>query len=399
MFAIRDGKPVKFDVASLMRAAEEQTGLSDWGDLRFKKGLDVLVGAFTNEGFARMSPERVALMGPSLVEILMRRLQILDDRKKYPEIAKEEIKQPIFFMGMARTGSTLIQSLFAQDPGNIAQEFWEMMMPSPPPRFGIGEERRKRCTEIMKWHLEATPGFSNQHPYFIEDGFRSLAESGSIAEWSFASYQFLAFYPVPSYSKWFMQCDPSEAMAFHKMALQHLQWGRPGRHWVDKAVEHGVFLEGLLQQYPDAHFVWTHRDPVKQVTSLSSNFVVVRQFAGLPVTDLSGIGEEVTQSVLDVFERGMRARDAAPDQSRFHDVYYQDMMKDPIGQIRHLYEKLGRPLNAEAELRMQTWLRNNSQTKHGEHKYDPADYGIHREVIERRFAKYLSRYGHGLKRS
>jgi len=74
-------------------------------------------------------------------------------------------------------------------------------------------------------------------------------------------------------------------------------------------------------------------------------------------------------------------------------------MKDPIGQIRNLYEKLSRPLNAEAELRMKTCLPNNSQTKHGQHKYDPADYGIHRNAIERRFAQYLARYDHGCKKS
>lgn len=392
MFAIQDRSAVEFTVDGILRAASVEAGLTDFGDLGFLPALEALVKSFLDEGFAKMSPEKIRYMGASLAALLVSRLRVLDDRKKYPEIAHEKIDRPIFFIGMARTGSTLIQSLFAEDPANVSPEFWEMMMPSPPPKFGIGDERKQRVAQIMKWHLEAAPGFETQHPYFIEDGYRALAECGSIAEMSFMSYQFFAFYPVSSYQKWFAAADPTEAVRFHHMFLQHLQWGRSGRHWVSKAVEHGVYLDALLTEYPDAHFVWTHRDPVKQLGSLCSNIMTVRQYSGLPVSDVEGLSQEVFESVRDIYGRAMRARDTA-DPQRFHDVYYQDLMADPIGVVRGLYEKMGRSLTAEAELRMQSWLRRNEQTKHGEHIYDPADYGVDREKIKAMFAEYFKRYG------
>jgi len=338
-----------------------------------------------------MSEERVKAMGPSLVALLKARLQVLDDRKKYPEIAEEKIVRPIFFIGHARTGSTFIQTLFAQDPANVAPEFWEMMLPSPPPKFGMGDERRERVAEIMRWHMEAAPGFETQHPYFIEEGFRALAECGSIMEMSFASYQFYAFYRVPSYNEWFVQADMREPVDFHHKMLQHLQWGRPGRHWVSKAVEHGIYLDALLDEYPDAHFVWTHRDPYDQMGSFASNICTVRQYGGKPVTDFEEPTQQTIQAVRQTFDRAIAVRDKA-DPSRFSDVYYRNLTRDPIGVIRGIYEKLGRPLTAEAELRMQSWLRNNKPDKHGAHIYDPKDFGITHEGIREAFSEYLKRF-------
>jgi hypothetical protein len=393
MFAILDGADVPFTAEGLMRAAQLRTGLSDWGDLRFLDGLRALVRSFREEGFAAMSAERARAMGPSLIALLDARLRILDDRKKYPQIAQEAIVEPIFFIGMARTGSTFIQTLFAQDPANIAAEFWEMMLPSPPPRFGMGAKRQERVAQIMKWHMDAAPGFDTQHPYFIEESYRALAECGSIMEMSFASWQFCAFYPVASYEQWFLHADMTEAVEFHHLTLQHLQWGRPHRHWVSKAVEHGVYLERLLEEYPDAHFVWTHRDPYQQMGSFASNIVTVRQYTGLP-QEANGpeLARQTLRAVRDTYALGMAARDKAAE-DRFHDVYYHDLTRDPVGTIRSLYDKFGRPLTAEAELRMEVWLRNNKPDKHGKHVYDAANFGLTRKYVEQELAEYLARFG------
>lgn len=393
MFAIKDWGPVDFSVQGIMEAASAKAGLTDFGDLGFIPALEVLVKSFKEEGFAKMSPEKVSYMGASLAALLVSRLQVIADRKKYPEIAKEKIVQPIFFIGMARTGSTLIQSLFSEDPANISPEFWEMMAPSPPPKFGMGDARLERVRQLMTWHLQAAPGFETQHPYFIEDGFRALAECGSICEMGFMSYQFFAFYPVGSYEKWFARADATECAKFHHMYLQHLQWGRSGRHWVSKAVEHGVYIDALIKEYPDAHFVWTHRDPIKQLGSLCSNIMTVRQYSGrqVPPEEVKPLSQEVFESVHDIYDRAMRARDKIPAH-QFHDVAYQDQLNDPIGVVRGLYEKMGRNLTAEAELRMQGWLRRNEHEKHGSHQYNPADYGVEPEKIKKMFAEYYSRY-------
>ena len=55
------------------------------------------------------------------------------DRKRYPAIADEVIRHPLFVVGLPRTGSTLLHHLLAQDPGGRVARAWEVMEPSPPP--------------------------------------------------------------------------------------------------------------------------------------------------------------------------------------------------------------------------------------------------------------------------
>ena len=61
------------------------------------------------------------------------RLHYVDDRKRFPEIAVQEITQPVFIIGLPRTGTTILHDILAQDPANRVPMTWEAMFPSPPP--------------------------------------------------------------------------------------------------------------------------------------------------------------------------------------------------------------------------------------------------------------------------
>ena len=58
---------------------------------------------------------------------------MLDHRKRHPEVAAEEIRRPLFVIGMARTGTTHLFGLLAQDPANRSPLTWEVSNPCPPP--------------------------------------------------------------------------------------------------------------------------------------------------------------------------------------------------------------------------------------------------------------------------
>ncbi|AMN47540.1 hypothetical protein ACG33_10605 [Steroidobacter denitrificans] len=397
MFLIKEGPEIDLNADLLMQEAERRTGLSDWGDTRFVAALQALVTSFVVDAMPKYNTSTRASIGRSLVEVLVNRLLVLEDRKRYPQIAKVRIEKPIFFIGMGRTGSTFIQTLFAQDPANLSPELWETILPSPPPRFGMGEQRRERVAQIWRWYMQDMAGIESQHPYFIEDSYRALAECGSIGQISFSSYHYFSYFGTSSYWKWFMEADQSEAVDFHHKFLQHLQWGREGRTWVSKAVEHGVYLQALLLRYPDGYFVWTHRDPLAQASSLASILGTIRARCG----DLGGsgvLGATALDSIKQTLNRGMEIRRAAGEE-RFIDVYYPRFVSNPIGTIREIYEKMGRSLTAEAELNMNRWLRNNQADRAGVHKYSAAAFGITDELVRRELHDYLDWFGRELESS
>ena len=394
MLLIEAGPEVGLDVDAIVEAAQRRTGLSMPGDTGFMPGLEALVDSIRADVWDGYTPRVRASMGRSLAHLLAGRMAVLASRKQYAPISGIRIEKPIFFIGMGRTGSTLIQTLMAQDPANVAPQMWETIVPAPPPRFGLDAPRRDRVAEIMRWYLEAMPDLLAQHPYFIEDGYRALAECGSICELNFSSIQFFAYFGTRGYFDWFMSAPHADTVAFHKMFLQHLQWGREGRHWMCKAVEHGVLLEELKATYPDALFVWTHRDPYAQIGSLASTLAVIRERCG-GLNDPAQLGRDAVRCVKETVDKGMLVRQASPPEM-FHDVYFPDLVRDPIGTLGFLYEAWGRPLTAEAQVAMETWLRNNPSDKGGTHKYTGEQFGLSRALVERELAGYLDRFGRDL---
>ncbi len=76
----------------------------------------------------------------------------------------------------------------------------------------------------------------------------------------------------------------------------------------------------------------------------------------------------------------------------FFHIFYDDLVRDPISQVRHLYRKLGRTLSPEVEASMRNWLVNNPKNKHGPFTYDPATFGISKDCLSRQFEDYRNRF-------
>ena len=70
----------------------------------------------------------------------------------------------------------------------------------------------------------------------------------------------LAYFDIPTYRDWLLGADYRPAFEAHRRILQHLQWRNPGQ-WALKYPKHLMTLDALLDAYPDARLVWTHRDP------------------------------------------------------------------------------------------------------------------------------------------
>ena len=103
-----------------------------------------------------------------------------------------------------------------------------------------------------------------------ELGARLPVECVQITAHEFVSEEILGRYQVPSYAAWYAQADVRSAYRFHRAMLQHLQWRCRRDRWVLKAPSHLPVLDALLDVYPDARIVLTHRDPLKILPSVAS---------------------------------------------------------------------------------------------------------------------------------
>jgi hypothetical protein len=77
---------------------------------------------------------------------------------------------------------------------------------------------------------------------------------------------------------------------------------------------------------------------------------------------------------------------------RIVDVYYADLVRDPMSVIEMLYAAAEVALSDAGRRAMHAWLDAHPQHQGGRHDYDLADYGLDRAGVESALARYIERF-------
>jgi hypothetical protein len=196
---------------------------------------------------------------------------------------------------------------------------------------------------------------------------------------------------VPSYGRWLETCDMAPAYAQHRLALQALQCAQPTERWILKTPNHLWSIATLLETYPDARIVWTHRDPGPVVTSLAS-LVNTLQRMFTYRTDPRPAAEEWKLKLKYALETGMAFDSSAPDGWCRH-VHYDDLVADPVATVRQIHASFGEELGGLHERRIRAWMAQDHPSAMGRHAYDPTDFGWSYPALADEFSGYAERYG------
>ena len=381
---------ISLDPQVLLREATDRSGgLTDLGDGPFVEPLDRFTDSIEKE--ASLNPVGRMIAKERILGHAVNRLHYVNDRKRFPEIAKQEIVRPVVIVGLPRTGTTILHDILAQDPANRAPMTWEVTFPSPPPETATFEtDPRIETCEAMFPDIDARqPGFKAIHPM----GARLSQEC--IVMWGEAMCTplFHNQFRVPSYQDWVDQvADFRPVYDFHRKQLQHLQSRHAGERWVLKTGGHMWALEKMLETYPDARVVFTHRDPVDSVTSFASLTTIVRG-VGSDQVDPAEIATDWTARLQSVVMRALdvRATKEFPD-ARFYDMRFSDFVVDQFEVVKTIYEALEIPMTDEGAARMRGFIDDNPKGKHGEHRYTPEEYGVEPDVVREDFRRYIEHF-------
>ncbi|MFT4053064.1 MAG: sulfotransferase [Novosphingobium sp.] len=370
----------------VIAAARSETGLTEIGDPTVLEGLQRLIDAYATE--ARFTTSGSQIAQRDLVKYMAGRMRIEDWLARHPDLLEGPVEKPMFVFGLPRTGTTLVINLLAADPARRAFLRWESHDPVPPPRteeLAAGPRWQKMQEQTLA-SLQYMPQIAAIH---YEDA-HSPTECQFAMTYSFCAQVFESQADIPSYRHWLLhEADYRSAFRFHKRLFQVLQAEAGGR-WTLKNPWHPLFLDALHEIYPDAQLVMTHRDPADVLGSIGSLIENVRKVYSDEV-DLEGIGHSFMETFALMIERQDAFR-AAHGQDSILDVQYVNVMKDPLGTCRNIYDHFGEPFTANAEAAMQAYMAANPKGKHGTHDYSLERYGLTREGVHAVFADYIERY-------
>ncbi|CAF4076622.1 unnamed protein product [Rotaria sp. Silwood1] len=179
---------------------------------------------------------------------------------------------------------------------------------------------------------------------------------------------------------WFADKNKDFAYAYHRTVLQMLHdVDPPQTHWQLKSPLHTLWIDSLLKYYPQVSIIMSHRHLDEVIPSACRIFLNYNSIY-FNANDSQSMKTtfEQAMSLLDIWiQRIIEFRTQQPPPKNIFDIQYKDLVRDPIGTVRRIYDYFDfLHWSDEFEKAMHTWLVNNPQGKQGRHSYSLDEFGL-----------------------
>jgi len=385
-FMTDEGSRLALDPPSLKAIACEQAGLDDFGPSDFEERLELLCRALREEG--GFNGAGVMAQHSLLVGLLKNRLLIEDAVRRHPEILDEEIVAPIIICGLPRTGTTHLHNLISADPAIRSLPYWESLEPL----LGENEQREDpdprlaRTDMALSFLNAALPYFNRMHEMTVDHTHEEI----QLLAIDFSTMLFETTAPMPSWRDHYLARDQRPSYRYLKKILQVLQWARGGDRWVLKSPQHLEQFPALVETFPDATFVVTHRDPVSVTASMVMMLAYTARLTRDRV-DVEGIGVYWANRLERMLRRCANERDVLPPAQSI-DVRFDEFMADDVAMVGRVYELAGQPLDGRALQAMQSFMLEHPRGRHGGVVYDLPQFGLDEAELRSSMAFYTERF-------
>lgn len=381
---------VPLDEQQVLELAQEMTGLSDWGpDPSFRIGLGILIDSI--EQMAPSSTWRHSFRR-QIVHFLNQRLRLRSDELRDPAVLEEQIERPVLIVGLPRTGTTLSHELLALDPGARAPRNWEYAAPWPAPELATFETDARIAAVNASWKAqrEASPELTHMLPMDAN----MPSECNDSMMFHFAGPNFTAWMRVPEHRAWSVAVTAPGLYGTHKRILQELQWKGPRGRWTLKSPGFISDLDAILDTYPDACLVWTHRDPARTIASLASLISSLQNALLGEYPDPVELGRGVQRQWTVAMRRGLDQRASDPRVERaIFDVPYRDLVADKSAAVRRIHERFGLELS-DVHLERVKQLEQAQPSSHfAQHSYTSDEFGVDVGAVRDELSDYYERFG------
>lgn len=300
-------------------------------------------------------------------------------------IAATPVERPIFILGHWRAGTTLLQELLVLDDQFAFPDTYQCFAPE---------------------HFLVTRWLVTKLSFLVParrpmDDMAMGWDRPQEDEWALCNlgvgspYLTIAFPNERPANPEYLDLETIDAAARRRWQqalrgfLQSVTF-RSRRPLALKAPPHTARIAALLEAFPDARFVHIVRDPRAVFPSTVRLWKALYRHLALQEPSYEGLEERV----LSTFERMYRAFDrqrplVEPD--RLFEVRYEDLVADPSGQMRALYEALGLDGFEAVQPRLDTYFAEHRDYR--AHTYEP-DATLE-AVLEQRWGPFMRRYGYG----
>ncbi len=375
---------VSLDAEEIIATAERTTGLSDFGEGDWRAHYDAFMRALESESDLHLAGRITTRT--ELVRALRNRLKLAALWRERPEILESEITRPAFIVGSPRSGTSILHELMAQDPATRAPAMWEI---SHPTEALEGDAIAEVADDVTQYWHDLQPEYETMH---ANSGYLPN-ECIFITLHEFLSDHWGGNHVVPSYDKHLQRANPRPAFEFHRRFLKTLMQRGGSRRWLLKSPSHVFQLRPLLDVYPDARIVRTHRDPTKTLAS-SISLMGTLKWMRCNQVDMSQAPGRLAFGYAYIYQREIEQRESGElPAEQFIDVRFEDVVRDPVGTVERVYERLDWPIDEDVRTRIADYAARKPKGSRGVHSYSLEGVGLDVETERERYRFYMERYG------
>lgn len=384
-----EGVETVFTVDAVLGEATSATGLSDFGPGDFLERVEVWCQAVDED--TDLGPMGRARFFSDMVRYASNRLRFHDLLKRNPEILEVELKRPIIIAGLPRSGTTHLVNLIAADERLRSLPYWESLAPFPDPAQGElpkdQDPRYQKCASEHEMLGQVAPLLRNMHD-LAPDHVHEEIEVGAL---DFSTYLPDWNAMVPRWRDYYYAHDQRPHYEYMKNVLKALQWLRGPDRWILKSPQHMEQLGPLIETFPDAMVVITHRDPVAVVASAITMLTYGDRMRRVKV-DPPAVAAYWADRVEHLLRACVRDRELLPKE-RSIDVLFHEFMADDVAMVERIYDVADLPMTNDARASLHRYMEENPRGKHGRIVYDlQGDFGVDPDTLRSRFGFYYERF-------
>jgi hypothetical protein len=319
----------------------------------------------------------------------------------FPSLRRTRVRAPVFVIGHARSGTTLVHRLMSRDEGRFsAFMLYELYFPSLlqkkliragarlDDRFLGGRIGRR----VRAWEERRYAGMKGVH----EMGLTQHEEDDIVLYYSCASGFWITRLPYMAdldfyhVDRWPARRRRRLMRFYRECVRRQLALAGGDRIHLSKNPVFAGRVEALIEAFPDARFVVPLRNPYETIPSLlklmrrswrSLRWSEVRQRECLRI--LAEQSFETYLHPLEVLARHPETPYAVVD--------YRDAVADPAATIERVYRQLGLPVSeAYRERLRQEGKRARAHAP--DHAYSLEEFGLEKDAIRTRLAELFERY-------
>lgn len=295
-------------------------------------------------------PRAAAISFTAVVNSVFRQYEEFRYSAKWKDVT---ILRPLFVLGHWRSGTTHLHNLLGLDDRFACPQLYQVHYP----HTFLSTER---------YFSGMTAFFLPKHrPY---DNVRLALNVPDEDEFAMCVLGFMSPYLTgvfPRRAEYYDQFltlanAPAKAIDEWKSSLRvFLQKVtlRTGKPLILKSPTHTGRIKLLLEMFPDARFVHIHRDPFTVFQSYVHTYATGLPFGRLQRSSIVDWTARIIRQYKEIYEAFFAQRALIPA-DRFHELSFEQLEQDPIGELRKLYAALGLPEFAAVEPAVQAYVES-----------------------------------------